>query len=143
VRHAAIIARAHKAQTCCPEAGRPACKPRKKETAIRTTDHHSEYLAKTVAALTPDGRARVDELLEQLAAAGQSREWVVRFAQALEGEVDLATPDVSASEEPGRMLTGDELAVLTSGFKTIRDQEPLDDVADWANAVLALLEDER
>jgi hypothetical protein len=26
---------------------------------------------------------------------------------------------------------------------TIRDQEPLDDVADWANAVLALLADER
>ena len=28
------------------------------------------------------------------------------------------------------------------GFRTIRDEEPLDDVADWANAVLALLEDE-
>jgi hypothetical protein len=31
---------------------------------------------------------------------------------------------------------------LTAGFRTIRDQEPLDDVADWANAVVALLEDE-
>ena len=29
-----------------------------------------------------------------------------------------------------------------AGFTTIRDQEPLDDVGDWANAVLALLEDE-
>ena len=28
-----------------------------------------------------------------------------------------------------------ELEVLTAGFMTIRDQEPLDDVADWANAV--------
>ena len=110
---------------------------------MRTSDHHSEYLAKTVAALTPEGRARVDELLAQLAAAGKSREWVVRFAQALESEVDLASPDVSATEEPGRMLTEEELDVLTSGFQTIRDQEHLDDVADWANAVLALLKDER
>jgi hypothetical protein len=31
---------------------------------------------------------------------------------------------------------------LTAGFRTIRDQEPLDDVSDWANAVVALLEDE-
>jgi hypothetical protein len=29
------------------------------------------------------------------------------------------------------------------GFKTIRDSEPRDDVTDWANAVIALLEDER
>jgi hypothetical protein len=29
-----------------------------------------------------------------------------------------------------------------AGFKSIRDQEPRDDVADWANAVVALLEDE-
>ena len=28
-----------------------------------------------------------------------------------------------------------------TGFATIRDEEPLDDVAAWANAVLALLED--
>ena len=32
--------------------------------------------------------------------------------------------------------------MLLAGFRTIRDQEPLDDVADWANAVVALLEDE-
>jgi hypothetical protein len=40
------------------------------------------------------------------------------------------------------MLTEQELDGLTAGFMTIRDQEPLDDVANWANAVLALLEDE-
>jgi len=40
-------------------------------------------------------------------------------------------------------LSKDELDVLTTGFMTIRDQEQLDDVADWANAVLALLRDER
>ena len=36
-----------------------------------------------------------------------------------------------------------ELEVLTVGFMAIRDDEPLDDVANWANAVLALLEDEQ
>ena len=110
---------------------------------MRTSDHHSEYLAKTVTALTPEGRKRVDELLVELAAAGQAREWVVRFAEALKAEADLGSPDVSATEEPGRMLTSEELDVLTVGFETIRDQEHLDDVADWANAVLALLKDER
>lgn len=59
------------------------------------TDHHSAYLARAVAALTPDGRARVDVL-----------------------------------------------DVLLGGFRRIRDQEPRDDVADWANAVVALLEDD-
>jgi hypothetical protein len=40
------------------------------------------------------------------------------------------------------MLSGEELDRLLGGFMTIRDQEPLDDVGDWANAVIALLEDE-
>ena len=31
--------------------------------------------------------------------------------------------------------------MLLGGFLRIRDQEPRDDVADWANAVVALLED--
>ena len=47
---------------------------------VNTADHHSKYLARAVAALTPEGRRRVDELLDQLAVAGRSREWVVRFA---------------------------------------------------------------
>jgi hypothetical protein len=109
---------------------------------MNTSDHHSEYLAKTIAALTPEGRKRVDELLDQLVQAGRSRESVVRFAQALEAEADGGA-DASAADEPGRALTGEELDVLTAGFETIRDQEHLDDVADWANAVLALLKDER
>jgi hypothetical protein len=41
------------------------------------------------------------------------------------------------------MLSEEELDILTVGFMTIRDQEPLDDVANWANAVLALLADAR
>jgi hypothetical protein len=56
--------------------------------------------------------------------------------------VDAGRTDGS-SEEPGEKLSSQELEVLTAGFMTIRDQEPLDDVADWANAVLALLADER
>ena len=60
-----------------------------------SSDHHSAYMAKALAALPPAGHRRVDEL-------------------------------------QGLLL----------GFRTIRDEEPLDDVADWANAVLALPEDE-
>ncbi len=110
---------------------------------MTTADHHSKYLARAVAALTPEGRRRVDELLDQLAVAGRSREWVVRFALAREAEVDAGRTDASQAEEPGERLSGQELDVLTAGFMTIRDQESLDDVADWANAVLALLADER
>src|SRR5512132_3272315 len=110
---------------------------------VNTPDHHSEYLARAIAALTPEGRQRVDELLDQLAVAGRSREWVVRFALAREAEVDDGRADKSADEAPGEMLSEEELDVLTAGFMTVRDQEPLDDVADWANAVLALLRDER
>ena len=110
---------------------------------MKTPDHHSKYLAEAVAALTPEGRQRIDELLEQLAVAGRSREWVVRFALAREAEVDAGRTDTSADEEPAESPSQDELDILTTGFMTIRDQEPLDDVANWANAVLALLADER
>ena len=112
-------------------------------TTVNTTDHHSKYLAKAVAASTPEGRKRVDELLDQLAIAGRSREWVVRFAMAREAEVDAGRTDTSPADEPGERLNEEELDGLTAGFMTIRDQEPLDDVNDWANAVLALLADER
>jgi hypothetical protein len=110
---------------------------------LDTNDHHSQYLARAVALLTPEGRKRVDELLDQLAEAGRSREWVVRFAMVREAEVDAGGTDTPAGEEPGEKLSEEELDMLIAGFRTIRDQEPLDDVADWANAVLALLADER
>ena len=110
---------------------------------MNTADHHSEYLAKAVAALTPEGRTRVDELLDQLAIAGRSREWVVRFAMAREAEVEAGRTDTSQADEPGERLSEEELDGLTAGFMTIRDQERLDDLNDWANAVLALLADER
>jgi hypothetical protein len=110
---------------------------------LNATDHHSQYLARTLAALTPEGRKRADELLDQLAVAGRSREWVLRFASAREAEVDAGGIETPADEEPAERLSEEELDILIGGFMTIRDQEPRDDVADWANAVLALLEDER
>jgi hypothetical protein len=106
------------------------------------TDHHSEYLARTVAAFTPEGRARVDELLGQLLEAAGGRTEIVRFGQALKGEADSGATNPAAEDAAGRALSGPELDRLLSGFITIRDQEPLDDVGDWANAVIALLEDE-
>jgi hypothetical protein len=110
---------------------------------VNTPDHHTTYLARTVAAMTPEGRKRADELLDQLAVAGRSREWVVRFALAREAEVDAGRTDTSADEEVGDRFSEEELDVLTAGFMAIRDREQLDDVADWANAVLALLADVR
>jgi hypothetical protein len=106
------------------------------------TDHHSEYLATAVAALTPAGRARVDEVLDELAEAAGGREWLTRFAAARKAEADTGRTEIAPEAEPGQKLTKQELDSLMAGFMTIRDQEHLDDVANWANAVLALLEDE-
>ena len=104
------------------------------------TDHHSAYLARAVAALTPEGRARVDDLLDQLTVAAAHREWLLRFATARRTEADTGHLD-GAHDDPAARLSRDELDALFAGFATIRDQEPRDDVADWANAVVVLLED--
>ena len=109
---------------------------------MSTTDHHSEYLAKALDALTPEGHKRVDELLDQLAEVVGDHEAVARFAAARKAEADAGRMEASAGVSPGRALSPQELNILIPGFRTIRDQEPLDDVADWANAVVALLEDE-
>jgi hypothetical protein len=109
---------------------------------MSTPDHHSEYLARAVAALTPQGRARVDELLDQLAAVVGDRERLVRFAEARKAEADRGRTDLGEDSDPAQTLTEPELDALLGGFLRIRDQEPLDDVGDWANAVAALLEDE-
>jgi hypothetical protein len=110
--------------------------------AIRSADHHREYLSSAVAALTPEGHARVDVILDELAAAVSERSWLLRFAKAREGEADTGR-EGSPAQEPALMLSRKELGFLTVGFRTIRDQEPLDDVANWANAVLALLKDDQ
>jgi hypothetical protein len=107
-----------------------------------TTDHHSEYLLRATAALTPEGHKRVDELLEQLTEVVGDHEAVARFALARKDEADMARTELLDDPDPGRTLTRQELDVLIAGFRAIRDQEPLDDVADWANAIVALLEDE-
>src|SRR5881392_3147211 len=101
-------------------------------------DHHREYLTRTVTALTPEGHRRVDELLEELADVVGDHAWLVRFAKAREAEADLGRTDLSTDVEPARMLTARERDALMTGFTVIRDREPLDDVGDWANAVLAL-----
>jgi hypothetical protein len=103
-------------------------------------DHHSEYLARAVASLTPAGRVRADEFLAELVAAGGGDESLVRFADLRRAEVDAGRTDVTRQADPE--LTKQEFDNIFTGFTTIRDQEPLDDVADWANAVLALLEDD-
>jgi hypothetical protein len=108
-----------------------------------STDHHGEYLATATAALTPRGRQRVDELLDELVEAGANHGSVVRFARLRETEAHAGQSDAGSGSEPGDGLSPEELDVLTVGFTTIRDQEPLDDVANWANAVLLLLRDER
>jgi hypothetical protein len=107
---------------------------------VPAADHHSAYLARALAALRPEGHARVDALLDQLAAAAGGRERLVRFARARREEADGGRPD--AEGDAASAMTPQELQALLAGFKTIRDEEPLDDVADWANAVVALLEDE-
>jgi hypothetical protein len=109
---------------------------------VSTTDHHSKYLAKAIDSLTPEGRNRVDELLEQLGEGAGAHEAVASFAAARKAEADVGRMEGSAVVAPGRALSRQELDVLIPGFRAIRDQEPLDDVADWANAVVALLEDE-
>ena len=59
-----------------------------------------------------------------------------------EAEADGGHLDDPVDVEPADMIAEPELDALLRGFMTIRDQEPRDDVADWANAVIALLEDE-
>jgi hypothetical protein len=109
---------------------------------VSTPDHHSAYLLRAVAALTPQGHERVDELLDQLVDAVGNRDDLIGFAKARKAEADLGGTRRSIDTSPLRTLTKRELDVLATGFITIRDQERLDDVADWANAVLALIEDE-
>ena len=101
-------------------------------------DHHSAYLAKAVAGLTPDGRARVSEILDELTEEAAGRPQLVRFADLRRAEVDSGQVESVALDD----LTQPELDALGTGFTVIRDGETLDDVADWANAVLALLEDD-
>ena len=55
---------------------------------MSTADHHSEYLAKAIDALTPEGHKRVDELLDQLAEVVGDHEAVARFAAARKAEAD-------------------------------------------------------
>jgi hypothetical protein len=57
--------------------------------------------------------------------------------------VGVHKQSLTADEESAERLSEEQPGVLTAGFTTIPDQDPIEDVADWANAVLALLRDER
>ena len=83
----------------------------------------------------------MDELLEQLAGMVPGHQSLVAFAKAREAEADAGRLGDEVGD-PVHRLTDEELERLASGFMTIRDEEPADDVGDWANAVIALLEDE-
>ena len=76
-----------------------------------------------------------------LAAVVPGHPWLVAFAEAREAEADSGHLGGEAGD-PVHRLTDEELERLASGFITIRDEEPADIVGDWANAVIALLEDE-
>jgi hypothetical protein len=106
---------------------------------LRSPDHHSAYLARAVGGLTTDGRRRLDEILGQLVSSAAGHPAVARFAAVRGAEADTGQVDRTAQDP---LLAEGELEALTVGFMTIRDDEQLDDVADWANAVLALLKDE-
>ena len=64
---------------------------------------------------------------------------MVAFAQTRRREVDEGRLE-EPFPHPEEQLGGGELDVVVRGFIVIRDQEFHDDVADWANAVLQLLE---
>jgi hypothetical protein len=115
-------------------------RPRHRSTTGPVKDHHSEYLAKTILALSPEGHARVDELLDGLAASVGDTGLVAQFAVIHKQEADSGK--LAAGPDPGRSFTRRQLDDLITGFTIIRDQEPLDDVNDWANAVIQLLEDD-
>ena len=85
-------------------------------------DHHSEYLAKTIAALTPEGHVRVDELLDRLARSVGDRGLVSQFALIREREADSAK--LAAGADPGLSFTKQQLDDLITGFTIIRDQAP-------------------
>jgi len=108
---------------------------------VPAADHHTEYLTKAVAALTPEGRRRVDEILDQLVDAAGNRSQLVRFATDRRIEAELGRANIAPHAETEPALTKPELDALVGGFMTIRDEEHLEDVAGWANAVLALLKD--
>jgi hypothetical protein len=103
-------------------------------------DHHSEYLARAITALTPEGHARVDELLNGLAHSVEDRGLIYQFAMIREREA--GSGELATGPDPGRSFTKQQLDDLITGFTIIRDQEPLDDVNDWANAVIQLLRDD-
>jgi hypothetical protein len=70
--------------------------------------------------LTPEGRRRVDELLDERVVAGRNREWVVRFAIAREAEVDAGRTDDRQLDDREKLSVRNPTP--TTGRRIIRDQ---------------------
>lgn len=83
---------------------------------------------------------RSGELLDGLAASVGDRSLIYEFATIRKQEADSGK--LAGGPDQGRLFSGPESDELITGFTIIRDQEPLDDVNDWANAVIQLLEDD-
>jgi hypothetical protein len=81
---------------------------------VSTSDHHSAYLAKAIAALTPEGHRRVDELLEQLGEAAGNHEAVALFATARKAEADLGPTGV-AEQAARRTLSAESWTSCSPG----------------------------
>jgi hypothetical protein len=85
-------------------------------------DHHSEYLAKTIAALTPEGHVRVDELLDGLARSVGDRGLVSQFAMIREREADSGK--LAAGPDPGLSFTKQQLDDLITGLPSSATRSP-------------------
>ena len=91
---------------------------------VERQNHHSEYLAKAIDALTPEGRKRVDVLLDQLTEVVGDHEAVARFAAARKVEAERGRLEASAGASPGRVLSTQELTLRSpaSGKSVIRSR---------------------
>jgi hypothetical protein len=107
------------------------------------SDHHTAYLTRALSELTPEGRERAEQLMVELTQAANNHACVVQFARDRDAELKSGHVGAVELSDPTLRFSEDELDEVTAGFMEIRDEEPLDDVSDWANAVLELLSDER
>jgi hypothetical protein len=105
--------------------------------------HHTAHLARALSELTPEGRKRAEQLLAELIEAAKTHACVVQFARDRDAELKAGQVGPVELSDPTLRFSEEELDRVTAGFMEIRDEEPLDDVSDWANAVLELLSDER
>ena len=111
--------------------------------AIKSTDHHREYLSRTVAALTPEGHERVDAILEGLGTPFPTmRGWSVSQRLARPKPMQDARRSLMRRNR-ARMLSEPELGVLTVGFSNDPRPGAARRCCRLGDAVLALLKDDQ